>query len=100
LTGAVLGIVCLFAAIRANREMFEKEIEMLIKSFDCKPFSRKGKHYTIPPEVPYRYTLKEIAPSREQAIREAAPMFGELRGCGRRPTSRSRRCATRGRLAP
>jgi hypothetical protein len=37
------------------------------KAFEGKPFSHKGKHYTIPPEVPYRdYTLKEItlAPER------------------------------------
>jgi hypothetical protein len=31
------------------------------KAFEGEPFSHKGKHYTIPPEVPYRdYTLKEI----------------------------------------
>jgi hypothetical protein len=31
------------------------------KAFEGKPFSHKGKDYTIPPEAPYRgYTLKEI----------------------------------------
>lgn len=31
------------------------------KAFEGKPFSHQGKHWTIPPEVPYRgYTLKEI----------------------------------------
>src|SRR5205085_10459614 len=41
--------------------MFEKGVEVLFKAFAGKPFSHKGKYYTIPPEVPYRgYTLKEI----------------------------------------
>jgi alkanesulfonate monooxygenase SsuD/methylene tetrahydromethanopterin reductase-like flavin-dependent oxidoreductase (luciferase family) len=45
----------------ANREMFEEGVEVLFKAFAGKPFSHKGKYYTIPPEVPYRgYTLKEI----------------------------------------
>ena len=45
----------------ANREIFEEGVEILFKAFEGKPFSHKGKYYTIPPEVPYRgYTLKEI----------------------------------------
>jgi alkanesulfonate monooxygenase SsuD/methylene tetrahydromethanopterin reductase-like flavin-dependent oxidoreductase (luciferase family) len=45
----------------ANREMFEEGVEVLFKAFEGKPFSHKGKYYTIPPEVPHRgYTLKEI----------------------------------------
>ncbi len=45
----------------ANREMFEEGVEILFKAFEGKPFSHKGKFYTIPPEVPYRgYALKEI----------------------------------------
>ena len=41
--------------------MFEAGVEILFKAFAGKPFSHKGKYYTIPPEVPYRgYTLKEI----------------------------------------
>src|SRR5947207_9482518 len=41
--------------------MFEEGVEVLFKAFEGKPFSHKGKFYTIPPEVPYRgYTLKEI----------------------------------------
>ena len=38
----------------ANREMFEEGVEVLFKAFEGKPFSHKGKYYTIPPEVPYR----------------------------------------------
>src|SRR3954465_7233802 len=45
----------------ANREIFEEGVEIIFKAFEGKPFSHKGKYYTIPPEVPYRgYTLKEI----------------------------------------
>src|SRR5215467_3768257 len=45
----------------ANRELFEEQVEILFKAFNNESFSHKGKHYTIPPEVPYRgYTLKEL----------------------------------------
>src|ERR1700680_4752825 len=45
----------------ANREIFEEAVDILFKALEGKPFSHKGKFYTIPPEVPYRgYTLKEI----------------------------------------
>jgi alkanesulfonate monooxygenase SsuD/methylene tetrahydromethanopterin reductase-like flavin-dependent oxidoreductase (luciferase family) len=45
----------------ANRELFEEQVEVIFKAFDNESFSHKGKHYTLPPEVPYRgYTLKEI----------------------------------------
>jgi alkanesulfonate monooxygenase SsuD/methylene tetrahydromethanopterin reductase-like flavin-dependent oxidoreductase (luciferase family) len=45
----------------ANREMFEEGVDILFKAFEGKPFSHRGKYYTIPPEVPYRgYTLREI----------------------------------------
>src|SRR6202158_5971777 len=45
----------------ANCEMFEEGVDILFKAFEGKPFSHKGKYYTIPPEVPYRgYRLKEI----------------------------------------
>jgi alkanesulfonate monooxygenase SsuD/methylene tetrahydromethanopterin reductase-like flavin-dependent oxidoreductase (luciferase family) len=45
----------------ANRELFEEQVDIIFKSFNSESFSHKGKHYTLPPEVPYRgYTLKEI----------------------------------------
>ena len=45
----------------ANRELFEEQVEVLFKAFHEKSFSHKGKHYTLPPEVPYRgYDLKEL----------------------------------------
>ena len=45
----------------ANREIFEEQVEIIMKAFNEESFSHQGKHYTLPPEVPYRgYTLKEI----------------------------------------
>ena len=45
----------------ANRELFEEQLEVLTKAFSQEKFSHQGKHYTLPPEVPYRgYQLKEL----------------------------------------
>ena len=45
----------------ANREMFEEQVEVIMKAFHQESFSHEGKFFQIPPEVPYRgYTLKEI----------------------------------------
>jgi alkanesulfonate monooxygenase SsuD/methylene tetrahydromethanopterin reductase-like flavin-dependent oxidoreductase (luciferase family) len=45
----------------ANRELYEEQTEIIFKAFNSESFSHKGKHYTLPPEVPYRgYTLKEL----------------------------------------
>ncbi|HEY1930939.1 MAG TPA: LLM class flavin-dependent oxidoreductase [Acetobacteraceae bacterium] len=45
----------------ANRELFEEQVEIIFKAFDNERFAHKGKHYTLPPEVPYRgYTLKDL----------------------------------------
>ena len=45
----------------ANRELFEEQVDIIFKAFNNDSFSHKGKHYTLPPEVPYRgYTLKEL----------------------------------------
>jgi alkanesulfonate monooxygenase SsuD/methylene tetrahydromethanopterin reductase-like flavin-dependent oxidoreductase (luciferase family) len=45
----------------ANRELFEEQVEIIFKAFNQESFSHKGKHYTLPPAVPYRgYDLKEL----------------------------------------
>jgi alkanesulfonate monooxygenase SsuD/methylene tetrahydromethanopterin reductase-like flavin-dependent oxidoreductase (luciferase family) len=45
----------------ANRELFEEQVEIIFKAFNNETFSHKGKHYTLPPEVPYRgYMLKDL----------------------------------------
>ena len=45
----------------ANRELFEEQLEVITKAFTHEKFSHHGKHYQLPPEVPYRgYQLKEL----------------------------------------
>ncbi len=45
----------------ANRDLFEEQVEIIFKAFNSESFAHKGKHYTLPPAVPYRgYELKEI----------------------------------------
>jgi alkanesulfonate monooxygenase SsuD/methylene tetrahydromethanopterin reductase-like flavin-dependent oxidoreductase (luciferase family) len=45
----------------ANKELFEEQMEIILKAFNEESFTHRGKHYTLPPEVPYRgYTLKDI----------------------------------------
>ena len=45
----------------ANRELFEEQVEIVLKALNEPSFSFHGKHYDIPPRVPYRgYELEEI----------------------------------------
>src|SRR4029453_5391551 len=45
----------------ANRALFEEQVEIIFKAFNNERFSHRGKHYTLPPAVPYRgYTLEEL----------------------------------------
>jgi alkanesulfonate monooxygenase SsuD/methylene tetrahydromethanopterin reductase-like flavin-dependent oxidoreductase (luciferase family) len=40
----------------ANRELFEEQMDVLMKCFDEEAWSHHGKHYDLPPAVPYRGT--------------------------------------------
>jgi alkanesulfonate monooxygenase SsuD/methylene tetrahydromethanopterin reductase-like flavin-dependent oxidoreductase (luciferase family) len=45
----------------ANLELFGEQVEIILKAFEQESFSHQGKHYTLPPAVPYRgYELREI----------------------------------------
>ena len=45
----------------ANRDLFEEQLEIIFKAFNNRSFSHHGKHYDVPPKVPYRgYELEEI----------------------------------------
>jgi alkanesulfonate monooxygenase SsuD/methylene tetrahydromethanopterin reductase-like flavin-dependent oxidoreductase (luciferase family) len=45
----------------ANKELFEEQMEILMKCFNEESWSHQGKQYTIPPNVPYRgYELKDV----------------------------------------
>jgi alkanesulfonate monooxygenase SsuD/methylene tetrahydromethanopterin reductase-like flavin-dependent oxidoreductase (luciferase family) len=44
-----------------NREMFEEQVDVMMKAFNERSFSHHGTYYDIPPKVPYRgYELEEI----------------------------------------
>ena len=46
---------------QANRELFEEQLELLLKCFYEDAFQHRGKYYECPPSVEYRgYTLKDI----------------------------------------
>ena len=54
-----LGAPLLDAA--ANRELFEEQMEVLLKCFNEESWSHRGKRYVIPPDVDYRgYRLREV----------------------------------------
>ncbi len=39
----------------------EEQVDIIFKAFNEESFSHRGKHYTLPPQVPYRgYTLEEL----------------------------------------
>jgi alkanesulfonate monooxygenase SsuD/methylene tetrahydromethanopterin reductase-like flavin-dependent oxidoreductase (luciferase family) len=45
----------------ANKELFEEQMEVLYKCFNEESWSHHGKHYDLPPRVPYRgYELQEL----------------------------------------
>ena len=45
----------------ANRMLFEEQVEVIFKAFGQERFSHHGKHYTLPPRVPYRgYELADL----------------------------------------
>ena len=45
----------------ANRALFEEQVDIVMKAFRSESFSHQGRHYSLPPAVPYRgYELKEL----------------------------------------
>ena len=45
----------------ANRELFEEQVELVLKALREESISHHSAHYTVPPRVPYRgYELEEI----------------------------------------
>jgi len=44
-----------------NRDLFEEQLDIIVKAFNEPSFSHRSPHYTLPPNVPYRgYELSEI----------------------------------------
>ena len=45
-----------------NRDLFEDQVELILKAFHERSFSHHSKNYDIPPSIPYRgYDLEEIS---------------------------------------
>ena len=45
----------------ANRELFEEQVEVIVKAFNEDSFSHQGKHFQLPARVPYRgYDLEKL----------------------------------------
>ncbi len=46
---------------QANRELFEEQVEVILKAFNEESFSHHGKYYDLPARVPYRgYELEKL----------------------------------------
>lgn len=58
----VLGVPSTALNNEGNRELFEDQVDILLKAFHERAFSHNSKFYTIPPAVPYRgYTLENVS---------------------------------------
>lgn len=45
----------------SNRELFEEQVDIILKALHQPAFKHAGKHYTIPPRIPYRgYELADV----------------------------------------
>ena len=90
----------------ANRELFEEQVDVIMKAFREESFAHHGKHYDLPPAVPYRgYTLENLTlvprPVHQRRVLAADPgrhgprarLHGEARheGHDRRRRGRGRR---------
>ena len=68
----------------ANRELFEEQVDIIFKAFNNESFSHKGKHYTLPPEVPYRgYQLKKLT-LVPRPLRLPVECWQPVQGCSER----------------
>ena len=70
----------------ANRELFEEQVEIVLKALNQRSFSHQGKHYTIPPRVPYRgYEVEEITLVPRPMYREVECYQPIVSACRARP---------------
>ena len=89
----------------ANRELFEEQVDIIFKSFNEASFSHQGKHYTMPPHVPYRgYDLQRAdaraaaefaGPSSAGSRFRAQPARARLHGHARHQGHHRRRLRRR-----
>lgn len=64
----------------ANRALFEEQVEIILKAFHEPAFAHQGRHYTLPPRLPYRgYELSELTlvpRPRQQPVECWQPIVG------------------------
>ncbi|HTI55302.1 MAG TPA: LLM class flavin-dependent oxidoreductase [Verrucomicrobiae bacterium] len=70
----------------ANRELFEEQVEIILKAFDQESFSHHGKHYTLPPAVVPRLRAARDHPGAAPH----PPAGGVLAADRERPAARAR----------
>ena len=60
---------------KANQELFEEQMDVLLKAFNEESFAHHGEHYQISPPVPYRgYTqIQGVRLHHTMCAREARP---------------------------
>ena len=57
----------------ASRKLFEEQVEIIFKAFNEESFSHQGKHYSLPPRVPYRgYELEKLTLAAGSRVLSAA----------------------------
>jgi hypothetical protein len=59
----------------ANRELFEEQFEIIMKAFNEQAFTHKGKHYTLPPEVPMGLSTRQFRDQLTCFAAEVMPAF-------------------------
>jgi alkanesulfonate monooxygenase SsuD/methylene tetrahydromethanopterin reductase-like flavin-dependent oxidoreductase (luciferase family) len=68
----------------ANRDLFEEQVEVIMKAFHQESFSHHGKYYTIPPRLPYRgYQLEEIT-LVPRPLRQPVEVWQPIQGASER----------------
>jgi alkanesulfonate monooxygenase SsuD/methylene tetrahydromethanopterin reductase-like flavin-dependent oxidoreductase (luciferase family) len=80
----------------ANRELFEEQVEIIFKAFNEESFAHQGKHYTLPPRVPYRgYELRELT-LVPRPLRRPVECWQPIQGGSQRALDFMAKCGIKG----
>lgn len=80
----------------ANRELFEEQVEIIFKAFNEESFSHQGKHYTLPPQVPYRgYELQDLT-LVPRPLRRPVECWQPIQGGSQRALDFMAKCGIKG----
>jgi alkanesulfonate monooxygenase SsuD/methylene tetrahydromethanopterin reductase-like flavin-dependent oxidoreductase (luciferase family) len=80
----------------ANRELFEEQVEIILKAFNEESFSHQGKYYTLPPTVPYRgYELQDLT-LVPRPLRRPVECWQPIQGGSQRALDFMAKCGIKG----